>query len=116
MIFSKLLPVISVALATAVTPVSASIHDFNPANAAPTPSRNKAQVGQGQCITTRDRSKICYLRTSRTNYSISILDVDYPGQPEVAHIDCSTGRWGAFGDLPKATLELYLENFCPTYG
>ena len=116
MIFSKLLPVISLALATTVTPVSASIHDFNPANAAPTSRSTKAQVGEGQCITTRDQSKVCYIRTSRTNYSISILDVDFPSQPEVAHIDCSTGRWGAYGDIPKATLELYLDDFCTEFG
>ncbi len=116
MIFSKLLPVISVALATAVTPVSASIHDFNPANAAPTATRTKARVGQGECIVTRDKSKVCYLKTSITNFSISILDVDYPGKPEVVHIDCNTGRWNAYGDIPKATLELYLNDFCTHFG
>jgi hypothetical protein len=102
--------------AASVLPVSAGIHDFNPSNAAPTPRSTRAQVGQGQCLTTRDQSKVCYVRSSRTNYSISILDVDYPGQPEVAYIDCSTGRWGAYGDLPKATLELYLDDFCTTFG
>ena len=102
--------------AASVLPVSAGIHDFNPANAAPVPSRTKASVGQGECIITRDRSKICYLKTSATNFSISILDVDYPGKPEVAHIDCSTGRWKAYGDIPKATLDLYLKDFCPTFG
>lgn len=116
MIFSKLLPVISIALATTVTPVSAGIHDFNPANAAPTPTRTKAAVGQGECITTRDQSKICYVKTSSQDFSIAINDVDYPNATEVAHIDCSTGRWRAFGDLPKETLELYLKNFCPTFG
>ena len=102
--------------AASVLPVSAGIHDFNPANAAPTTTRQKARVGEGQCITTRDRSKLCYIRTSTFDYSISILDVDYPGEPEVAHINCSTGRWNAFGDLPKATLDLYLDEFCPTFG
>jgi len=114
--FLKVLPVISIALATTVTPVSASIHDFNPANAAPTPSRNKAQVGEGQCITTRDQSEICYVRTSQRDFSIAINDVDYPNTTQVAHIDCGTGRWGAFGDIPKETLELYLGTFCPTFG
>ena len=102
--------------AASVFPVSAGIHDFNPTNAAPTSTRTKARVGEGQCITTRDRSKLCYVKTSATNFSISILDVDYPGNPEVAHIDCSTGRWNAFGDLPKATLDQYLGQFCPTFG
>lgn len=102
--------------AASVFPVSAGIHDFNPANAAPVPTRNKARVGQGECLTTRDRSKLCYIKTSATDFSISILDVDYPNNPEVAHIDCSTGRWNAFGDLPKATLNQYLDQFCPEFG
>ena len=100
--------------AASVLPVSAGIHDFNPANAAPTTTR--ATVGQGQCIDTQDKSRFCYVKTSASNFSISILDVDYPGKTEVAFIDCSTGRWGAYGDLPKATIELYLEEFCPTFG
>ncbi len=102
--------------AATILPVSAGIHDFNPANAAPTSTRRKAQVGQGECITTRDRSKLCYIKTSASNFAISILDVDYPGQPEVAHINCRTGRWSAFGDLPKATINQYLSQFCPTFG
>ncbi len=102
--------------AASISPVSAGLHDFNPANAAPTPTRTKARVGEGQCLTTRDKSKLCYLKTSITNFSISILDVDYPGNPEVAHIDCSTGRWKSYGDIPKATLKLYLDKFCPTFG
>jgi hypothetical protein len=102
--------------AASILPVSAGLHDFNPTNAAPTPSRTKAQVGQGQCITTRDQSKLCYIKTSTRDFSIAISDVDYPNATEVAQIDCSTGRWKAFGDLPKATLELYLKDFCPTYG
>ena len=101
--------------AASVFPVSAGIHDFSPENSRPTPTRTTAGIGQGQCFNTRDRSQVCYLRTSRTDYSISIKDVDYPGVLAVAHIDCSNGRWGAIGDLPKATLNLYLEDFCPTY-
>ena len=101
--------------AASVFPVSAGIHDFNPANAAPVPSRTKAEVGEGECLTTRDRSQLCYLRTSRTNFSISIKDVDFPSVLAVANINCATGRWGAIGDLPKSTLNLYLEDFCPTF-
>jgi len=102
--------------AASVLPVSAGIHDFSPSNAAPTPTRTKARVGQGQCITTTDQSRICYVKTSVSNFSIAIRDVDYPNAVETAHIDCSTGRWNAYGDLPKATLELYLSDFCPTFG
>ena len=101
--------------AASVLPVSAGLHDFNPTNAAPVPSRAKAKVGEGECFSTRDRSQVCYLRTSRSNFSISIKDVDFPAVLAVANIDCTSGRWGAIGDLPKKTLDLYLEDFCPTF-
>ena len=112
----SLISALVISVASVLPATAASIHDFNATNAAPVPTRTKARVGEGSCITTRDRSKICYIKVSSTNFAISILDVDYPGQPEVAYIDCSTGRWNAFGDLPKATLDLYLKDFCPTFG
>ena len=64
--------------AASVLPVSAGLHDFNPTNAAPVPTRTKARVGEGQCINTRDGSQLCYLKTSSSNFSIAIRDVDYP--------------------------------------
>ena len=102
--------------AASILPVSAGLHDFNPTNSAPTPTSTRAQVGEGQCLNTRDKSRVCYVKTSATNFSISIRDVDYPNAVEVAFIDCSTGRWGAYGDLPKATIDLYLDNFCTHFG
>ena len=102
--------------AASILPVSAGIHDFTPANSAPTPTRNKAEVGQGQCLNTRDKSRVCYVKTSATDFSISIRDIDYPNAVEVAFIDCSTGRWGAYGDLPRETLDLYLDDFCTHFG
>jgi hypothetical protein len=100
--------------AASVFPATASIHDFSPENSRPTQQR--ARVGEGQCINTRDKSKFCFVKTTPSNFSIAIRDVDYPNVLEVAHIDCSTGRWNAYGDLPKATIELYLNKFCPTFG
>lgn len=102
--------------AASILPVSAGVHDFDPSTVVPAPTRIKARVGQGQCFNTRDRSKVCYVKTSDYNFSIAILDVDYPGNPQAASIDCSTGRWYAYGDIPKSTLNSYLGNFCPTYG
>ena len=112
----SLISALVISVASVLPATAASIHDFNATNAAPTTTRTKARVGQGQCINTRDGSQLCYLKTSSSNFSIAIRDVDYPKATEVAHIDCSTGRWNAFGDLPKATLELYLKSFCPTFG
>ena len=102
--------------AASVLPVSAGLHDFNPTNAAPTPSRTKARVGQGQCVSTRDRSKVCFIKVSATDFSIAISDINYPNTTQAAYIDCSTGRWNAYGDLPKATLDQYFSEFCPTFG
>ena len=101
--------------AASVLPATAGIHDFSAENSRPTPTRTTAAIGEGQCFNTRDRSQVCYLRTSRADFSISIKDVDYPNVLAVAHIDCGTGRWRAISDLPKATLNLYLKDFCPTY-
>ncbi len=103
--------------AASILPVSAGIHDFNPTNAAPVAStRQKAQVGQGECLTTRDQSKVCYIKTSATEFSVAILDVDNRSSAAAVQIDCSTGRWKAFGPLSKQTLNLYMSDFCPTYG
>ena len=103
--------------AASVLPVSAGLHDFNPANAAPTaPTRQKAGVGQGECLTTRDQSKVCYIKTSPTEFSIAILDVDSRGSAQAVQINCSTGRWKSFGPLSKQTLDLYMDDFCPTFG
>ena len=103
--------------AASVLPVSAGLHDFNPANAAPSaPARQKAQVGQGRCVTTRDQSKVCFIKTSATEFSVAILDVDNRSSAAAVQIDCSTGRWKAFGPLSKKTLGLYMDEFCPTFG
>jgi len=103
--------------AASILPVSAGLHDFNPTNAAPTaPARQKAQVGQGECLTTRDNSKVCYIKTSSSEFSIAILDVDDPSSAQAVQINCSTGRWKSFGPLSKDTLNLYMDDFCPQFG
>ena len=112
----SLISALVISVASVLPATASSIHDFNPTNAAPTPTRTKAQVGQGQCVTTRDRSKVCFIKVSATHFSIAISDIDYPNTTQAAFIDCSTGRWNAYGDLPKATLDQYFSDFCPTFG
>ena len=99
--------------AASVLPVSAGIHDFNPANAAQT---RRAQAGEGQCVTTRDRSEFCYVKTSAMDFSIAIKDIDHPTAIGVVHMNCRTGQWSAYGDLPKSTISQYMAEFCPTFG
>lgn len=101
--------------AATVLPVSAGIHDFNPANATPQPSRQRARVGQGQCITMTDNSKLCYIKTSNYDFSIAILDIDDQRAPQAVQMNCSTGRWKSFGPLTKQTLNLYMNEFCTRY-
>ena len=98
--------------AASVLPVSAGIHDFTPENAASVPSRVKARTGEGRCVTMTDNSDICFVKSSPSDYSIAIRDIDYPEITQVAHIDCATGRWYSFGGIPKTTLDLYLDEFC----
>ncbi len=98
--------------AASVLPVSAGLHDFNPANTAHT---RRAQAGEGQCVTTRDRSQFCYVRTSAMDFSIAIKDIDYPTAVGVVHMDCKTGRWLAYGDIPKDTISQYMAEFCPQF-
>ena len=103
--------------AASVLPVSAGIHDFTPSNAAPTvPTRQKAGVGQGECLTTRDQSKVCYIKTSSSEFSVAIHDVDSPGTAQAVQINCTTGRWKAFGPLSEYTISLYMDDFCPQFG
>ena len=97
-------PVLS---AASVLPVSAGIHDFNEQNARPSvsPSAN------GRCITMTDKSHLCYQKFDNI-YTIAINDIDYPRIAQSVVMNCSTGKWTAFGGLTKQTLNLYMNDFC----
>ena len=96
-------------VATTLLPAQASLHDFKPSNVAPTPA---AAPGTGRCLSTRDNSNVCFLRLGNKNYSITIHDVDKPGQATSVYIDCKTGRWNSYGVLPTSTVTLYIDGFC----
>jgi len=91
--------------AASIFPVSASIHDFTPENSRPTVK------AAGNCFFTKDRSQVCWQRAGQM-YSVAIYDVDLPGQATSVVMDCSTGRWNAFGNLKKPVLDLYMNSFC----
>jgi len=91
--------------AASVLPVSAGLHDFSPENSAPTVRST------GNCYFTSDRSQVCWQRSNQI-YSVAIYDVDLPGQATSVVMNCGTGRWRAFGNLPKRVLSLYMNEFC----
>lgn len=91
--------------AASVFPSAAGIHDFTPSNAAP------AVKPSGNCYYTSDKSQVCWQR-EKLIYAVAIYDVDLPRQTTSVVMDCSTGRWKAFGNLPKQTLDLYMGGFC----
>jgi hypothetical protein len=99
--------VLSAALTTPA--ISGGVHDFNPENRRPVAN---APSGVGKCITTRDKSHVCYLKVSNQHYSLAIHDVDQPGYATTVFIDCQTGTWKSWGILKKEVLDLYMHDFC----
>ena len=95
--------------AASILPVSAGIHDFNPANAAPaTPTVN------GKCFRMADQSHVCYQRFNDI-FTIAINDVDKPGLAQSVVMNCETGQWTAWGVLSKDTLSWYMEDWCKSF-
>lgn len=92
--------------------LSAGVHDFTPENRRP--ATTAVPTGAGKCVTTRDKSHVCYLKVSDRHFSLAIHDVDQPGYATTVFIDCQTGTWKSWGILQKSVIDLYLEDFCPS--
>ena len=96
--------------AASILPVSAGIHDFNPEN-----SRSVAPTSvNGKCFRMADQSHVCYQRFNDI-FTIAINDVDKPGLAQSVVMNCETGQWTAWGALPKATLDWYMEDWCKSF-
>lgn len=91
--------------AASILPVSAGVHDFSPENSAP------AVKAAGNCYVTSDKSQVCWQREGNI-YAVAIRDVDVPQGATSVVMDCSTGRWKAFGGISKEVLNFYMEDFC----
>ena len=88
----------------------AGIHDFNPANL---PSQTTAQsTVQGNCHTTRDASRYCYMKTTSGHYVLSIVDNDDRSYPQVMSVNCRTGDFRGYGVLNNRQLEVWATVFC----
>ena len=108
----------SIVLASAafVSPVVAGIHDFNPTNVGPTRRAASTTAGiKGNCFTTQDRSRYCFFTEDGVNYNVAIYDVDYPAHPLAVTINCSTGRWKAYGNMPKSHMTLWGNVLCKNF-
>ena len=96
--------------AASILPVSAAgIHDFSEENRRPAPTTASAP---GKCLTTRDKSFVCYVKVSNRHYSLAIHDVDNPGYATSVFIDCKTGKWKSWGILKQKVLDQYMHGFC----
>ena len=84
---------------------AASISDFNPSN---------ASVGRsldGQCYSTRDQSKVCFLRITGEAFAVSVRE----SAQEYAHVftvDCNSGRFRGFGPMSNEQNASMATNFC----
>ena len=93
--------------AASILPVSAGIHDFNPENSravAPAPSV------PGKCFRMADKSHICFQKVNYL-FTIAINDLDQPGLAQSIVMNCETGRWTAWGPIPKETLDWYMDGW-----
>ena len=100
------------ALVAAFIPATAAagIHDFNPANL-PAQTARQSSI-QGNCHTTRDNSRYCYMKTARGHYVLSIIDNDDPSYPQVMSVNCSSGDYRGWGVLNNNQLRVWASAFC----
>ena len=114
-IMFKSLASIAFATATFASPALAGIHDFNPTNVGPT-NRTATTAGvKGNCAKTTDQSRYCFFTADGVNYNVAIYDVDYPTHPLAVNINCSTGRWRAYGNMPKSQMSLWGNVLCRNF-
>ena len=106
----SLISALVLSAATFSPALSAGIHDFSPENR----QRATTSTGIGKCVTTRDKSHVCFLKVSDRHYSLAIHDVDQPGYATTVFIDCKTGTWKSWGILKKPVLDQYMHSFCPS--
>lgn len=97
--------------AASILPVSAGIHDFNPANAAAAPA---TPTVNGKCFKMQDQSHICYQKFNDI-FTIAITDVDVPGLAQSVVMNCESGQWTAWGPLSKDTLAWYMDGWCKAF-
>ncbi len=101
----SLISALVISAASIFSPVSAGVHDFNPENSAP------AVKPAGNCYYTDDKSQVCWQRENLF-YAVAIYDIDLPNQATSVVMNCNTGRWKSYGNLPKPVLDLYMDGFC----
>ena len=98
--------------AVLVAPVQAGIHDFTPENVGP-----QAPVARGIRGTAllQDNSRVCWYTQDNVNYTIAAYDVEYPSHPAAFNINCQTGVWTAYANMPKSQMRLWANTFCEQF-
>ena len=105
---NKLIP-LAVALTAIATPAQANgLHDFNPN----VPSRTQLGRGTGECYSTKDGSKVCYLRLDTRQYVVAVHSVETGVYPQAFYIDCNSGAWNAYGSLNEGQSRTWANAIC----
>lgn len=113
----KIFTPIMIAAASLVAPVQAGIHDFTPENVGPQATAPAvANRGiRGDCFTSQDNSRVCWYTQDNVNYTIAAYDVEYPSHPAAFNINCQTGVWTAYANMPKSQMRLWANTFCDQF-
>ncbi len=106
-------PILSALVASTafISPVTAgSLHDFNPE--AVRPQTAQQSTPKGNCYRTKDRSSVCYMEVASRVFTVAIHDTDYPDYPASMAIDCNSGQWKSYSNMPKSQMEMWASVFC----
>ena len=113
----KIFTPIVIAATSLVAPVQAGIHDFTPENVGPQATATAVATRgiRGDCFTSQDNSRVCWYTTDNVNYTIAAYDVEYPSHPAAFNINCQTGVWTAYANMPKSQMRLWANTFCEQF-
>ena len=100
-----------VATTAFIAPVEAAgIHDFNPE--AVRPRTTQQATTKGNCYRTKDGSSVCYMQVANRVFTVAIHDTEYPDYPASMAIDCNSGQWKSYSNMPKSQMAMWANVFC----
>ena len=106
--FKSLLTAAMAVMAVAIPVQAGGLHDFDASVDVPNVSANK----QGDCYSTKDQSRVCYMRNTDGSYSLAIYDTDAPDYPIALNINCKTGNYRGYGTASNQQMKVWATVFC----
>ena len=95
-------------LTAIASPAHAGLHDFDPS----TPSRSQLGKGTGECYSTKDGSKVCYLRLDVREYSVAIYSSETGSHPQALYVNCNTEFYQGYGGLNEGQSRTWANAIC----